>query len=459
MLKQATEIEQLKNALTMLREPADMTPEYYRVCAQLHLQHTMSTDWNPQQINTFPTENHVVVRTPEVCISSGQDSAFETDINLDMFEVSFLESSSGTSSAPALSSDESLSEHPAKRFKLSSLSSLSVSLCAAMTTATTSIATTLFNCDSHAMLSLEDDADCRTTAAHVQPTAVCKAENSSAPGFSTGSASGHRTDLSDRQLLDEVDQNSNIEVSVGWMYSIYVTMFGIVLGYTIWSFRRSNIDNWMLDYGIQQFAPVDPLGDSTLPQSRLSLVCLMGSISCSHLPVWAKRFLRKLSLDDSHKANEVRAGWTVTYYVYVLPWFQAALAFQTYRESGSIRKAITGHLVTPCFVVALALLTHGHGVSIVRRAVLFIGFPIFCILQETAPYEFWCVEIARWHLQGVVTNTSLIVPLQESLFILAAMFVVSPTRLATILSIVVAGIGASCAKILWIRRNNPNLAS
>jgi len=241
----------------------------------------------------------------------------------------------------------------------------------------------------------------------------------------------------------------------------------LVLSYTIWCFQLGSIHNSelynMLDYvpnGLQQFAPVEPIWDNSLPQFQLSLCCLLGAIGCSYLPIWAKRLLRKLSLDtdDSHKANEVRASWTVTYYCYVMPWFQVALAFQTYNESGSLHKAITSHLVLPCVVVSLALMTHGHGLCRIRRVLLFVGFPIFCVLQETAPYEFWCVEIARWHLQGAVTNTSLIVPLQESLFILAAMFLVSPHRLINIIAIVVAGMFASSAKILWIRSNDPSFS-
>merc|ERR1712166_1547857 len=346
--------------------------------------------------------------------------------------------------SPSDSSRESGSEQqPAKRFKAGPLSSIGGSLRAAVSRATTAIATTLVNSDSQVMLYLDDTTDNRPAAALDLLAIVCKADNSSTPAFSAGSGSGHSTVLYDPSLLEKDHKSSAMAVPIfGTILVLPCVMFHT------WCFQLDNFrDNSMLDY-----APNNML---------LSLCCLLGAFGCSYLPVWAKRLLRKLSLDtdDSDKTNEVRADWTVAYYCYVMPWFQAALAFQTYNESGSLYKATASHLVMPCVAVTLALMTHGQGISSCRRVLLFIGFPIFCILQqENASYEFWCVEIARWHLQGAVTNTSLIVPLQESLFILAAMFLVSPHRLINYIAIVVAGMIASSAKILWIRYHDPSFS-
>jgi hypothetical protein len=212
-----------------------------------------------------------------------------------------------------------------------------------------------------------------------------------------------------------------------------------------------NVDTFLVSYGAYN----ERLRNSCSSQQWLSLGCLLAAFGCSFLPSWAKQLLRPLSLhsDDSHKATELFARWAVVYACYVMPWIQGALALHTFSESGSILKAITSHIVAPLSLLLLVLLLRGH-VQIIRRVMLLVVFPMFCITQEVAPYEFWCVEIARWHLQGVVMNTSLIVPLQESLFIVAAMLYVNPPGLVSVVCIVVAGLIGVYAKIRWIQRDN-----
>jgi len=63
------------------------------------------------------------------------------------------------------SSCESVSEHPAKRFKPLSRVSMGSSLCDAVTKATSAIAATLLDSDSTAMLSVDDELEDRPTAA------------------------------------------------------------------------------------------------------------------------------------------------------------------------------------------------------------------------------------------------------------------------------------------------------
>ena len=63
------------------------------------------------------------------------------------------------------SSCESVSEHPAKRFKPLSRVSMGSSLCDAVTKATSAITATLLDSDSTAMLSVDDELEDRPTAA------------------------------------------------------------------------------------------------------------------------------------------------------------------------------------------------------------------------------------------------------------------------------------------------------
>ena len=330
------------------------------------------------------------------------------------------------------SSCEFVTEHPAKRFKPLSLSSMGSLLCDAVTTASSAIVTTLLDSDSTAMLSVDDESENRPTAALDLLATVCQAEIGSAAGFSTGNGRGM---LIDPWLLDNDNQSStSVRVSSGWELTSSNAMWGFVMMCAILHTRF--------------FLPTFSISNPELPQLGLSLCCLLGAIGCSFLPVWAKKLFRKLSLDTdhSHNANEVRARSTLAYFYYVLPWFQAALAYHTYRESGSIKNAILSHLVMPGFAIALGW---SHLVRKFRRVMLFCVFPVFCI-QGTVPYElYWLIETTRWHLAGAMMNTSLIVPLQESLFMLAGILVLDPPGLIIICSIIVGGMVASCAKILW----------
>ena len=334
------------------------------------------------------------------------------------------------------SSWEFVTEHPAKRFKPLSLSSMGSLLFDAVTTASSAIATTLLDSDSTAMLSVDDESENCPTAALDLLATVCKAEIGSAAGFSTGNGRGM---LIDPWLLDNDNQSStSVRVSSGWELTSSNAMWGVVMMSAILHTRF--------------FQSTLSISSPQLPQLGLSLCCLLGAIGCSFLPVWARKLFRKLSLDTDHlhNANEVRARSTLAYFYYVLPWFQAALAYHTYRESGSIKSGIS-LLVMPCFAIALGW---SHLLSKFRRTMLFCVFPVFCI-QGTVPNElYWLIETTRWHLSGTMMNTSLIVPLQESLFMLAGMLVLDPPGLIIICLITVAGLVASCAKILWIQHNS-----
>merc|ERR1712086_42467 len=301
---------------------------------------------------------------------------------------------------------------------------------------------------------------------------VCHAE-SSAAAFGTGNANGRNPErlevLTGKPEPDGADGSSKMSSHLS-----FVAHFGFVFLAFISGMMKftSDMPNPVVD--IPNLTEMSKILDASgpisisesLPEVASQLlfwlspvVCLMGAFWCWYLPVQATTLLRKLNLDLSDHRDGVAADtYLILAYIYVvIPLFQLAEACQAYLTSGSLQDAIIRYLTYPLILaVGVYRLQMSKEMFLrTRRVLVLIGIPSWCILQQHASYTIWWSMIARFQILSVVVNTSLIDHLQESLFVLAGVLVVSPPGLFAIAGIFPVGVIGMCAKILCIQQNIP----
>ena len=91
-------------------------------------------------------------------------------------------------------------------------------------------------------------------------------------------------------------------------------------------------------------------GNEDYMRLSLSVCCLLGAVCCGNLPAWLEEAVRKLELEDA-TIKAVRRTWIRIYYCGLLPVFQIGGAFLTFQESGSSQTAIIQDLCVAVVIV------------------------------------------------------------------------------------------------------------
>ena len=186
-------------------------------------------------------------------------------------------------------------------------------------------------------------------------------------------------------------------------------------------------------------------------QLLLGLCCLLGAAWCWYLPICAKDWLQKLDLGRNTN-NVIRRTWIRLYFCRVLPLIQMACAFQSYRDSGSIQTAILQPLSFTLLAVPLLLLQTDENVLRIHRSWLVIYGLLTVGCHWAAPVtleDILWLKFVPWHLCSAFIYTSLTDHFQDSFFALAVVVAASPQEFNTMVGVTVASTVAICAKLLW----------
>ena len=205
----------------------------------------------------------------------------------------------------------------------------------------------------------------------------------------------------------------------------------------------------------------------------LSMCCMLAAAWCWYLPVWAQDWLGKLEL-ETDRAKVLRRTWIRFCLCVLFPLIHIICAFHSYQDSGSIQTELFQHLGLVFIVVPLLRLQTDENALRIRRTALLIygmlrigyNWGAFAedILWSPDPpstrYTSGFKTIAQWHLCSAVMYTSLIDHIQDSFFIGAVtVLAANTTGLSKVIGLMLTSTVALCGKLMWCRLQLENRRS